>query len=547
MATRGWLVALGVWCCAAFLGDLCGQQGVTTGGKAWHAKNITITGEVDTGWFFRDDSVMNVLDREDPGNATANFLGALIDPDLTASEETDDEAAMYANFRLRVEATLAEQVKGVVEARVFPIDSDFADSFGSGANSGILGGGGGEFDVQLGDAYIDVKEILSESYSFRIGLQNYTTDLRGTGRSFFMDIRNAELAFANGTIEAWGLGTIYAGDELLGGIIAPNAGEIYRGRNNGAGGLKLTYALPPKAEKTRLWVDLFWFNVRETRTLHDDETAYGTVITYLLPGERNKLILPLTVFENGNNNQLLTAGLGFDYWGGLIGKPVELYGEFYGQVGEYGNEANGAGAPGVNTFAFDGADLPNDGVAEAHRDEIDQQAWAGVMGARMAFEEYPCKPWVDLSVTHVSGDDGDQTKDNEDFVSYESIGDTLILEDSLWGLDVDTNYVATKLQVGAVQGIQRADDFKIKWVSGLFRMAEKVDYGNPAINVHRDLGWENDLELHWDYTDALSFTLTAATLFGGKFWADGEEPDDAGFNSGDEEMWMMVFETKLTF
>jgi hypothetical protein len=197
-----------------------------------------------------------------------------------------------------------------------------------------------------------------------------------------------------------------------------------------------------------------------------------------------------------------TIGLGVDYfWNNF-----EFYGELYFQFGNWWDETD---LPAMMPWM------------DADEDTIDQSAWAGYLGAKYTFADVTAKPWIDLSFTYISGDEGDvsdSSPENGDFMSYENNNATMIVEDSLLGLDIDSNYWKIMLDLGASFKLHEENDFVINLTWAWFQLIDEPNRlglpeptaatvaGNDTWDINDDLGHEIDLKFSWAYSKQCTFT-----------------------------------------
>ncbi len=565
------------WGLAFLLGAPVGtlDAQVKTGGKNESARAITISGSLDLEFVHRSEAVNEVLDNE---YQRARAAGT------TTLGKVEDDDFLRLSALLRFDVELAEKVNAVLSIQNRNMGGALASTgpqHGT-ANEGLAGGNGStqntglvgrqnEFAVFLGEAYLQVKEFLWQQLSFKMGIQNFGYDLRGNGQNFFLDMRVSEPAFAAPLTEAFA-GNVYYGHEVPAGIANTHGGTaapgnfnggVYRDKNLEAGGLKLTWNVDDN-----LFVDIFWFQTLESSAgaAHPsllpgiaetddraDETLLGFVVDYNLDEKSLLNFLYAGIYGDDGHVAVHTLGIGLDYY---ITPTLEAYLEFYGQWGDYGH------------VSIEGA-FP---VANRTR-EIDHEAYAGIVGLKYTFD-HNLKPWVDVSFTYISGDDGDISTDgnngpdtNHDFVSYEDNDATLILESNDFGLDVDSNYWKIQGEMGISASLDREKDFKVRTLLAYAETAHSptrrgIAPGANGLELDDELGLEWDVRMTWNYTESLTFGVEFAWLFTGddSFW----HGEDSGARTGSaggpgigesdgfavsegEDMWMLVIDSKLRF
>ena len=142
---------------------------------------------------------------------------------------------------------------------------------------------------------------------------------------------------------------------------------------------------------------------------------------------------------------------------------------------------------------------------------IDQDAHAFLAGVRYDLPdvEDDSAPWVDVSCWDYSGDSDSTDNSNGNFVSYEFNNDTIVLEDSYYGLDLDTNYRAFKVK----GGMNLSPEWSIQGTFAYFTLNSNAGgfASNPS-NNSKKLGDEFDVRATYRATDFLTFHLNAGTL-----------------------------------
>lgn len=117
-------------------------------------------------------------------------------------------------------------------------------------------------------------------------------------------------------------------------------------------------------------------------------------------------------------------------------------------------------------------------------------------------------PAIGLIFTFLSGDDGTDATDEENFLSYEDIGDLAILEDMYYGIDWDTNYMAIKfhgslpLSVGGGK-----NNLVLSAMLGIVTVVEDV-------GTEDALGQELDLRARYEVTKQFALHALLGFLFG---------------------------------
>jgi hypothetical protein len=502
---------------------------VKTGDDEADAKFITISGGISVIHFWADEMIDDVLEIAKDGERTDSFdIGDSID--LTVVQ-----------WHLRFEAEVADNVMGVVEFEGRPVaglaltgDDDYRDALGSNT-----------FDPEVGECYIEAKEFLAKQLSWRAGIQDFIYDLRGDGDAFFIDLRGSERSFLTPVTENFGntFGTAagvcyFEQPNGVNGFVSANNGHE---RKYDAGGLLITYEVDEN-----LSLDFFFMTAWDTAPANAagaqgsadrNEHLYGIALDYNIPGAETEMgksaFHAILAANSHDSNEFIvwTIGAGIDYFF----DGWELYGEIYGQWGNYGEL--------------------NPQTASVEWEEIDHNAFAGRAGVKYNFQAAH-NPWLEGAFWYITGDDADlddDSPDNEDFVSYEDVDDFVIVEDNLLGLDIDSNYYAFKVKGGLTFGLRDADDTALIFQYGYFHLTEEPDRAgvaraNADLNIDEDLGSEIDLKINWAYSKSLSLYFLTGFLFGADFFeADDGTVNNEAYEIEDDDMWVIGIGTELKF
>ena len=382
---------------------------------------------------------------------------------------------------LNLEAALGDKITGFIQLQNRRLEA----GVGTAANVDFLGGT--NLEPAIKQALVKLEKFIVQDLTFTYGLQNLKTALRDGEGAFFLD-------------------TGYA--SATGGFLTePNAGVWNRAKADGEfGGLRFDYGSLKNSNYQGM---LFVGKIAETATgqIHDDTSLNGAVVWYKLGDEKiiNLLLTQLNNAENGMKIQ--TVGLGANYNGAM--PNLGAYAEYYNQTGD--------AAAGVK-----------------------QSASAYRVGAKYDVQ-HSLKPYVDLSYWFLSG--GGTTKNNN-FISLENVKSTMILEDEVFGLDLDSNYTAIKLETGVTTKVDldkdgSPEDVKVKLLFGQFTLSDQ-----PAgmTGVDDSLGTEVDLVVTLQYNPSVSFTLGYATLSSGGFFTD-----PATYNAAEDSMHMVSFGANVKF
>lgn len=396
---------------------------------------------------------------------------------LNCTDETPSEAFITPLLTLNFNADLGEKVSGYLR-----LENQQLQSLGGTADPGSYLGGGNN-QPTFKQAYVQVSEFIDQKLTLTIGQQDLKYTLRKGEGAFFMDLAGSEpfCAGMNG-LDQW-LPTYTTGNGV------------------GLGGLKLGYG---NVDKDNYAVDFFYGTIFETGIVHNDEEIKGFHVDYKLPGENNYLqvILASMKFYPAS---FYTIGAGVDY---QAMPNLETYGEVYMQTGDW------------------------------TADET-QNAMAMRFGGCYKLE-HELKPYVGLSYWSLSGDKDPTDKKQQNFISYENVQSTMILEDQLSGLDLDTNYTAIKIDAGITTSLDinkdgKGEEVNVTLLIGMFNAVESGDIDDA-------LGTEIDIKATLKYTPSLSFTLGLGMLSGAKFFED-----PLAYDLTETSMKMITLDTKLTF
>ncbi len=350
-------------------------------------------------------------------------------------------------FELNIEAEVSEGVDATIS-----IDTPFDASNNLRDGSPPLG---------IKEAKIHWEGAMNPDLDVDMGVIQYTIDFAGNGNPMFLSLGNSESAFDN-----------------------PLAGALDAGmpQSSSAG---LVDSLNPAGAVGRLdlgenSVDVLLFDISSLT----DESLFGFVYNMPLDaGDYNgSMSFTYVNAKNDGGSDLFTLGGGASVSGD---DGLKFYGELYLQNGDYGS-GTGSGT-------------------------IDQDAHAFLAGVRYDLPEVDddSDPWIDVSFWDYSGDSDSTDTSNGNFVSYEFNNDSIILEDSYYGLDVDTNYRAFKLKGGM--------NLSPEWsIQGMFTYASlNSNAGGLASNTSNNskkLGDEFDVRATYRATDFLTLHINAGTL-----------------------------------
>ena len=208
-------------------------------------------------------------------------------------------------------------------------------------------------------------------------------------------------------------------------------------------------------------------------------------------------MLTLASMSQDPASRIWTFGLGSTV---KATKSLEVFAEAYGQGGTYWNNYNPAVDPSnISTQAK----------------TIMQQAFGGYGGFKYTAEKSAWKPYFGIEWWWLSGDPDRTDRKQQNFISYEDVDDTIILEENNYGLDMDTNYSAMKFRAG----FKPARDWELNLLLGNFRTGRKIE-ANAGLGYrgYEKIGDEFDIQIKWDYTEDITFRAGAGFLWNAKYF-----------------------------
>jgi hypothetical protein len=373
-------------------------------------------------------------------------------------------------------------------------------------------GGGLNINPSVTQAYIKVSEFFSPKLAMTYGIQDLNLTLRKGEGAFFMHPAGALTPSAQMPLD---LQTAFESAFFF----TATSGDRAKGVSEFSG-FAFDYG---SVKDDNYAVNFFYGKTMETVVAagakRNEDLLLGANVSYKLPGENNILKVLLAQMNNASTNMsIMTFGVGADYFGAM--PNLEIYGEVYNQSGTFNNNGNTA------------AGTPTD---------VDQVAMAMRLGAKYDFANNPMKPWAGFSYWSLSGGDDSfwyknnsvKYTENNHFVSYEDSQSTLILEDQTWGLNVNSNYTAIKLEGGITTSLTlggEKSDLDLKLLFGTFSLNSApyvctagvdgfMKTADDAIaKAKKGLGTEIDIVANLHYTENLSFTLGLGMLSGSDFF-----------------------------
>jgi hypothetical protein len=403
----------------------------------------------------------------------------------------------------------------------------------NGTPANVQMGGANNIAPAIEQAYIRVGEFFSPKVTLTYGTQDLKFTLREGEGAFFMDVAE------HVTFSTW-----LPFDSQA-------CGRLTTGRGTSEfSGLMLNYG---SLKDDNYQVDFFYGVTLQTGPTRNNDNLVGVNVAYKLPGDKNVLKVLVAQMNNPDTNgaaalntgaNAMTIGFGVDYFGAV--PNLELYFEYYNQTGTMKNI--GTSATGLTT-------------------DVDQAASAYRLGGRYDFVDMSLKPYVDVSMWYKSGGDDSATYDtgavgaeyteNNHFISYAHPQSTLILEDNLYGLGLDSNYNAIKIEAGMKTSLKlggNAMPLNLKVLIGQFTLDTppwSVD-AVTAVAAETDdaLGMELDVVATLKYSDNVDLTLGLGMLTGGDFFGSINFVDPASLTGGDvvyDSMTLIVFGANVKF
>lgn len=439
--------------------------------KGSEAVKITIGGWSDFDWIYRDRTESAIRGNGQLAGSGVGWAG------VSAFTQSQTSFHNYTNIRLDVELT--DKVSAVIEFGTEPFEnSNFT-------GSSLLGNAIGA--VNFRNLYVQMAEVFDPAITIRVGQIHTVFDIRGDQQSIVYD-------------SFWTPGpTAYVGqDAVVGG---QNSAVLDSAIGNTvSAGAQLTY------KRDAIQLDLVLFPaVQEAFTAnpaHRDVANYYLDFWYnidsLSKGSRFGLLALLThvppVGAGAGPGTMFTLGGGTDLYF-LDKNALEFFFEVYFQFGN------------VNAVSG-GPDLKAQGIG------LDA-------GLKYKFDS-DLQPWLQAKVTWLSGDNNPTDNNQKAWVSQGIQRDLLVLEDPLFGMNIESNdlifcfsgglafstggAIKNNVQLSAAIGIANAD-------KGI--VVGPTSSGSTA-RSEKNLGDEFDIKLKYIYTKALSLDLGLGYLFSSK-------------------------------
>ena len=437
---------------------------------------ITLSGHLGSSLLFRDDFFSDST----LGNNSTNLDGDFFDP----------------RVMLKIDIQMANNIRGVVEIQNEE-RNDILHQTSLGNIYITNRTAANQFQFQFEKAFVQVDDFLMKGLKFRTGIIPHKYSLRADGQSFFLNLGEAESPFATRA-------------------------------DTHATGFLASYQ---PIEVVEFYVDAFYFVTSESGFDRRDETVAGINFDIYLPKTVKKddestltlarfFNLMFSSIQSDNGAEIWSIGTGFNYF--FTGDPniyvLETYGEAIFQWGEYNRKNKAPAFSNINQ---------------------DHLAFGAYVGTKFKYENSDFKPYADLSFWYISGDDDDPKRHkNNDFVSYEDIDSSLIMEENDYGLDVDSNYWSIKFKTGMKLNPIFNEEMRLELLYGHFRAIDS------APGRSKRMGDEIDVRVVWEYSPDLVFSLAAGFLFNSRYM--DQLFDEIGAR-GKSSAFLFRFETMLRF
>ncbi|MHC5039905.1 MAG: hypothetical protein ACYTHM_21575 [Planctomycetota bacterium] len=494
---------------------------VTTKSKRTSTNKIEISGYLGLCAVYREDFFDSLFTRRD------------LEHSATWGRDRDEVFGM-PKLSLTLEAKLKDELGAVLNIGLVPGVYGYEAPLLGQKNSTLY----------LKEMYVYAKEFLGKYTNLYVGEKNVCIDLRENGDEFYCNILESENPFTGAvhtdpafTGVSSSVTGVYAPAENPPSVAGPPplsspsgmhwnpylGGNAWwnhyanQSKHSTFAGAQVEWILSrDKTGREPFRVDFAIGMIYESHLARTDTIFFlaRPLITFDLTKTHKHLSrvqVILSMIAADEDTAMGALGLGFSI------KPLpllEVFAEYIGEFGEY-----------TAAWRAVGHDL-------AH-----QRAHAAYGGARVEPEiklgkALSLTPFFECSFWWLSGDRGDPYQSNEDYVSFEDVDTFLIMEDNEFGLDVDCNYNAIKVELGA-----RLETITLSIRIGSFRAnyAPHQDlYGKPpyGASFKRLMGNEVDILFEWRFKECVRVKLGAAFLFDGFFWDETVRSRGTGTSFG---------------
>ncbi|MBI4244048.1 MAG: hypothetical protein HY606_08165 [Planctomycetes bacterium] len=447
------------------------------------ALKVTLTGKFNLDWVYRGPIINEASFWQRSGSISSFGLNT----GESATDFNDGQDILNGQLLLNLKAELQNKISIVTNfgnlrarrAATNPVTDNL--NFGDPSSRDST-------KLLFFDLYGQFDEFVDPAVSLKVGqITSYNIDWTGSGNPLL-------IGFSGGAESPWTTGeSLIAWPEtrrdsvLPSGIITSYTKDV----------LEITLALLP-----------YVVSAGEDRAFSGNEGVYLLNGNYKLASDGSNKIGGMFGFLRGPNNiDTITTSDVYD------GSTVWVFGA---------GTKLGTVVPNFTFFGeayWEFGDLVEAKATSATVDDIEINAYAFNVGAKYSFTS-EVKPWVEVSMIYVTGEDdssstnGDLSKnksatandDSSEFISYESNNDFLIVENQLFGLDIDNNYWGLKFKGGITSG-----KVSLTGKLGLFQMIEDVLVGSSEEDK---LGTELDLLVEYMLNESASFTAGLGYLFG---------------------------------
>ncbi|MCA8962026.1 MAG: hypothetical protein KDC38_15980 [Planctomycetes bacterium] len=479
-------------CLAAFVVALClttavvgqdyGSSAPTPLGgevKPTRSLRIWLGGEFKFSLITRNEQALDAA----LGDASTGAPGSTLIPGRAGDTGTGGETFFVPYVRLNMDFELARDVHAVVT-----LETQHHEFLTGTSVGGVYGQ---DRDPEIEEAYVQWNRAFDQDLTLQFGIQEFRKDFSGTGQPFLIDVSHSESPFSNPTA------TFDIGAPQSSGSGSPGLQE--------AAGVYGRYGIGD------VDLDLFFFTISETFRKNSDDQIFGASLEHKVTGENETQlgVIALCMMNDSTSYLFTVGGGGYTY---LMNKTLKLYGELYGQGGQYGT-INAPGQP--------------------VRRKIKQRGAFALFGGFRYYlpfmEGYDA--YLDMSYWEISGDDNANNFSSDNFVSMENNNDLIVLEDGYYGLDVDTNYRAIKVR----SGFNLLSELSAELTWAFAELQDNQGLAANSVSSHDRFGQEVDVDLIYRATDNLTFQGRAGVLFDSKV---------LGIRN---EAWVAAFEAALKF
>jgi hypothetical protein len=406
---------------------------------------------------------------------------------LDNNAEQDGDTLWLPLITINLDADVGDKISGFLQLQNERLVNNNAIS-GTAANVNSLGGD--NIPLSLKQALVKLEKFVIPELTFTYGLQNLKIALREGEGGFFLDTGNA----SSNAINRF----------LTSGVLEPRSKST-----DEFSGFRFDYgSLKDNNYQAVLFIGKITDTTNGINQLSNDTKLNGAVAWYKLDNKVFNALLS-QILNSKNNTNIQTIGVGANYPG--LGVPdLNGYLEYYSQTGDFA----------------------------VTRTVVAHSASAYRAGVKYDIQ-HTLKPYVDLSYWFLSG--GGTAKTNKKFVSLENVKSTMILEDEVFGLDLDSDYTAIKVKSGISTNVDIDKDGSPEELKVTLLIGQFTKSGNPPATsrISDKLGTEIDLIVTLQYTPSLGFTFGYATLDGAKFFKTAYPSESS--------MQMIVFGAALKF